>query len=69
MDHGGKTLIYRENLAARSHKIDPSVTREVIDKKNIVALAPLGSKGSGGPYIRMNQIKRTVRYRLTSRLR
>jgi hypothetical protein len=69
MDHGSKTLIYRENLAARSHKINPSVAREVIDKKNIVAVAPLGSKRSRTPYIRMDQIKRTLRYRRTSRIR
>jgi hypothetical protein len=66
--NGSKTLIYRDNLTARSHKTDPSVAREIIDKNNVVALAPLGSKGSGTPYIRMDQIKRTLRNRLTSRI-
>jgi hypothetical protein len=69
VDHGSKTLIYQENLATRSHKINPSVAREVIDKKNIVAVAPLGSKRSRTPYIGMDQIKRMLRYRRTSRIR
>jgi hypothetical protein len=47
MDHGSKTLIYRENLAARCHKVEPSVAREVINKYNIVMMAPFEVKGDG----------------------
>src|SRR3954454_21954078 len=58
MDHGRKTLIYRENLAARSHKINLGVEGEVIDKDNIVVIGPLRREGSRSPYIRMNQVRR-----------
>jgi hypothetical protein len=31
-DHGRKTLIYREHLTARTHKIQPSVPGNIIYK-------------------------------------
>jgi hypothetical protein len=68
MNHGSKSLIYRENLAARSHEVKPGIAREIIDKYNIVAMAPLRSEGSRTPYIRVYQIKRTLRHGGTSRI-
>jgi hypothetical protein len=32
VNHGSKSLIYRENLAMRSHKVKPGIAREIIDK-------------------------------------
>jgi hypothetical protein len=55
VNHGSKLLIYRENLATRSHEINPSIAREVIDKYNILAMAPFQSEGSQTPYIKMDQ--------------
>jgi hypothetical protein len=60
VNHGSKSLIYRENLATRSHEVNPGIAREIIDKNNIVAMAPLQTEGSRTPYIRMDQIKRTL---------
>jgi hypothetical protein len=68
MNHGSKSLIYRENLATRSHEVNPGIAREIIHKYNIVAMAPLQSKGSRTPYIRMYQNKRTLRHGGTSRI-
>jgi hypothetical protein len=69
VNHGSESLIYRENLATRSHKIKPSIAREIIDKKNIIAMAPFEPKGAGRtPYIRMYQIKGTLRHRGSSRI-
>jgi hypothetical protein len=68
VNHGSKSLIYRENLATRSHEVKPGIAREIIDKKNIVAMAPLRTEGSRTPYIRMYQIKRTLRHGGTSRI-
>jgi hypothetical protein len=59
VNHGSKALIYRENLATRSHEVKLGIAREIIDKKNIVVMAPLRTEGSRTPYIRMYQIKRT----------
>jgi hypothetical protein len=67
VNHDSKLLIYRENLAARSHEIKPSIAR-VIDKYNIVAMALLRSKGSQTSYMRMDQINRMLRHRGTSRI-
>ena len=47
------------------HKVNPGITRIVIDKNNIIPVSALGNKRRGTPYIRMNQIKRTLRPRLT----
>jgi hypothetical protein len=68
VNHGSKLLIYRENLATRSHKVKPGIAREIIDKYNIVAMAPIRSEGSRIPYIKMYQIKRTLRHEGTSRI-
>jgi hypothetical protein len=68
VNHGSKSLIDRENLATRSHKVKLGIAREIIDKYNIVAMAPLRSEGSRTPYIRMYQIKRTLRHEGTSRI-
>jgi hypothetical protein len=68
VDHGCKSLIDRENLATRSHKVNPNIAREIINKNNIVAMAPIQTKRSRTPYIRMYQIKRTLRYGGTSRI-
>jgi hypothetical protein len=68
VNHGSKSLIYGENLATRSHEVKPDIAREIIDKYNIVAMAPLRSEGSRAPYIRMYQIKRMLRHRSTSRI-
>jgi hypothetical protein len=68
VNHGSKSLIYRENLAMRSHEVKPGVAREIIDKYNIVAMAPLLSEAGRTPYIRMYQIKRTLRHGGTSRI-
>ena len=54
VNHGSKSLVYRENLAARVHKVEPSVAREIINKKNIVAMTTFRSKGSRTPYIGVN---------------
>jgi hypothetical protein len=50
VNHGSKSLIYRENLATRSHEVIPGIARDIIDKYNIVAMAPLRSEGSQTPY-------------------
>jgi hypothetical protein len=68
VNHGSKSLIYRENLAMRSHEVKPGIAREIIDKYNMVAMSPLRSEGSRTPYIRMYQIKWTLRHRSTSRI-
>jgi hypothetical protein len=68
VNHGSKSLIYRENLTMRGHEVKPGIAREIIDKYNIVAMAPLRSEGSWTPYIRMYQIKRTLRHGGTSRI-
>jgi hypothetical protein len=68
VNHGSKSLIYGENLAMGSHEVKPGIAREIIDKYNIVAMAPLRSEGSQTPYIKMYQIKRTLRHRSTSRI-
>jgi hypothetical protein len=68
VNHGSKTLIYRENLTMRSHEVKPGIAREIIDKYNIVVMAPLRSEGSRTPYIRMYQIKRMLRHGDTSRI-
>jgi hypothetical protein len=60
VNHGSKSLIYRENLATRSHEVNSCIAREIINKYNIVAMAPLRSEGRRTPYIRMYQIKRTL---------
>jgi hypothetical protein len=60
VNHGSKSLIYKENIAMRSHEVKPGIAREIIDKKNIIAMAPLRTEGSRTPYIRMYQIKRTL---------
>jgi hypothetical protein len=65
--HDRKSLIYRENLATRSHEIKRSIAR-VIDKYNIVAMALLRSKGNQTSYMRMDQINRMLRHRGTSRI-
>jgi hypothetical protein len=46
LNHGSKSLIYRENLATRSHEVKPGITREIIDKYNIVAMPPFEAKGA-----------------------
>ena len=51
------------------HKVNPSKTRIVINKKNIIPVSALGNKRCGTPYIRVNQIKRTLRPRLTRLIR
>jgi hypothetical protein len=53
VDHDRKWLIDRENLAMRSHEVNPSIAREIIDKNNILAMAPFRTKRSRTPYIRM----------------
>jgi hypothetical protein len=68
VNHGSKSLIYRENLATISHEINPSIAREVIDKYNTIVVAPFRSEGSRTLYIRMDQIKRMLKYRGTSRI-
>jgi hypothetical protein len=40
VNHGSKILIYRENLAAISHKVNPRVVREAINKYNIILMPP-----------------------------
>jgi hypothetical protein len=50
VNHGSRSLIYRENLAMRSHEVKPGIAREIIDKKYIVAMAPFELKGAG-PHI------------------
>jgi hypothetical protein len=54
VNHGSKSLVYGENLTARFHQIKPSIAREVINKKNIVAMTTFRIEGSRTPYIRMN---------------
>jgi hypothetical protein len=68
VNHGSKSLVYRENLAMRSHEVKPGIAREIIDKYNIIAMTPLRTKGSRTPYIRMDQIKRMLRHGGTSRI-
>jgi hypothetical protein len=60
VNHGSKSLIYTHKLATRSHEVNPGIAREIIDKYNIVAIAPLRSEGSRTPYVRMYQIRRSV---------
>jgi hypothetical protein len=40
VNHGSKPLIDRKNLTARMHKVESSVLREVVNKYQIVAMAP-----------------------------
>jgi hypothetical protein len=40
VNHGNKSLIDRENLATRSHEVNPGIARVIIDKNNIVAMTP-----------------------------
>ena len=54
VNHGSKMLIDGKNLTTRSHKIKPSVTREIIYENNLVSMAPFRSEGSRTPYIRMD---------------
>jgi len=54
VNHGSKSLVYGENLTARFHQIEPSIAREVINKKNIVAMTTFRIEGSRTPYIRVN---------------
>jgi hypothetical protein len=46
VNHGSKSLIYRENLATRSHEVKPGIAKEIIDKYNIVAMPPFKVKGA-----------------------
>jgi hypothetical protein len=46
VNHGSKSLIYRENLAMTSHEVKPGIAREIIDKYNIVAMPPFEVKGA-----------------------
>jgi hypothetical protein len=62
MDHGGKALVYRENLATICNKVEPSVAREIINKNNIVVMARLRSEGNQTPYIKIDKIKRTLKH-------
>jgi hypothetical protein len=68
VNHGSKSLIDRENLATRIHEVNPGIARVIIDKNNIVAMAPLRTKGSWTAYIRMYQIKRMLQHGGTSRI-
>jgi hypothetical protein len=40
VNHDSNILIYRENLAAISHKVKPRVVREAINKYNIILMPP-----------------------------
>jgi hypothetical protein len=51
VNHGRKSLIDRENLATRSHEVKLGIAREIIDKNNLVTMAPLRTEGSRTPYI------------------
>jgi hypothetical protein len=53
-NHGCKTLINRENLTTRRHKIQPCITRKIIYKNDIISMAPFRSEGSRTPNIRVN---------------
>ena len=50
-------------------KVNPSIARIVINKNNIIPVSALANKRHGTPYIRVNQIKRTLRPRLTRLIR
>jgi hypothetical protein len=39
-NHGSKSLIYRENHAMRSHEVNLGISREIVNKYNIVAMTP-----------------------------
>jgi hypothetical protein len=52
--HGCKTLIYGKNLTTRGHKIQPGITRKIINNNYIVAMAPFRRKGSWTPNIRVD---------------
>jgi hypothetical protein len=47
VNHGSKSLVYRENVATRSHEVKPGIVREIIDKYNIIAKTPFEPKGAG----------------------
>ena len=59
-NHSSKLMVDRQKLTTRRHKIDPSKPRIIINKYDIVMVAPFRSKGSTPPYIRVNEIKRTL---------
>ena len=69
MDHGRKSYINVKKLRSRMHEVNPGETRVVINKNNIISVTALGNKRCGTPYIGMNQIKRTLRPRLTRLIR
>ena len=51
------------------YKVNPSITRIVINKNNIIPVSALEDKRRRIPYIIVNQIKRMLRPRLTRLIR
>ena len=68
VNHSSKLLVDRQKLTTRRHKIDPSKPRIIINKYDIIGATPFETKGSTAPYIRVNEIKRTLRHRITRRI-
>jgi hypothetical protein len=54
VNHGSKSLIYRENIATRSHEVKPGIAREISDKYNIVAMAPPSKRREPDPIHHQN---------------
>jgi len=68
-NHRGKRLIGREHLSSRIQEVHPGEARKIINKDHIIAMSPFRNKRSRAPYIRVNQIKRSNRHSLASRIR
>ena len=68
MDHGNKRLVNAENLTVIMHKINPCIPRIIIHKQNIITIVALRNKRGRTPYIRVNNLKRNTRSKLTRRI-
>src|SRR6266508_1568453 len=68
-NHRGKRLIGHEHLSSRVQEVHPGEARKIINKDHIIAMSPFRNKRSRTPYIRVNQIKRSNRHSLASRIR
>ena len=68
-DHGREGNVNLKKLRTIIHKVNPSKARIVINKHNIIPVSTLGDKRRRTPYIRVNQIKMTLRHRLTRLIR
>ena len=68
MHHTSKILVNGTQLGAMFHKVNPSISRVIINKNNIILMTTLGGKRCFTPYIRMNKIKRSSWMRCTRRI-